>query len=197
MIWQVRVTAQSEMCWIHSHLYFHTHKKPQSVKEAGLVQSTHTLAPTTNSFYFYCFKMRCLAERYLFISVALGAQEQNMKHLFRKWRGRAVILSQVTATTKATFPLLNLYDLITPDWTLKQWTTPCSFVYIVCGWQLAFPKLFIQSQMRSDPVQQNGLRRRWGGGYQVVQDWMGSAEVLREDTFCCVNWNLINARGSC
>lgn len=188
MIWQVGVTAQSEMCWIHSHLY------TQSVKEAGLVHSTHTLAPTSNSFYFYCFKMRCV------ISVAFGAQEQNMKHLFRKWRGRAVILFRVTATTKATFPLLNLYDLITPDWTLKQWTTPCSFVYIVCGWQLAFPKLFMQSQMCSDPVQQNGLRRRRGGGekgYQVVHDWMGSAEVLREDTFCCVNWGLINACGSC
>lgn len=109
-----------------------------------------------------------------------------MKHLLRKWRGRAVILFQVTATTNATFPLLNLYDLITPDWTLKQWTTPRSFVYIVCGWQLAFPKLFIQSQMRSDPVQQNGLRRRWGGGYQVVPSCVGWG-ALR----CCVRTRFV------
>lgn len=110
-----------------------------------------------------------------------------MKHLFRKWRSRAVILFQVTATTKATFPLLNLYDLITPDWTLKQWTTPCSFVYIVCGWQLAFPKLFIQSQMRSDPVQQNGLRRRRGGGEMVTKLCTTGWGALR----CCVRTRFV------
>lgn len=50
-------------------------------------------------------------------ALRLEAQDQNMKHL---WWSRAAIGFQVTETIKATFPLLNLCDLITPDCTLKQ-----------------------------------------------------------------------------
>lgn len=81
------------MCFefIHTCTYKEEKKKSlASAEEAGLVRSTHTLWPL--------LLQHEMLGNYLFISVEFGAQEQDMKHLFRKSWSRAAILFEVTGT---------------------------------------------------------------------------------------------------
>lgn len=80
----------SEVFWIHSHLHLQT-TTTTTITTKCKRGRPHTLHTRTHTLWPLLLQHEMWGN-YLFIGVAFGAQEQNMKHLFRKWWSWAAVL---------------------------------------------------------------------------------------------------------